>query len=499
MFKTKQIENKLDKVFDGVNVAANVIKSTMGAKGKSVIIYDGKDIRFTKDGVSVAKSIKLTDPIEDIGAKLVINSADKTVKNVGDGTTATSVMLQAFVNSYIKLLRIEPNINTNNTLKLIGDLLSDVYEVLDSESRKVEKVSEIASIASISSNSKELGQLIAEIYEQTGFDSYIGLEKSPVIGETQYTVEEGIDFDSPYVHPAFINEPNKTCVFNNAYVYITNEYIKYVDQYEQLLDEAFESGTPLVIMSPHFSSQFIKYCVMNKVQKRLKICLIKLPGHGRDIEDNIKDMTSYLTDGNTCEKIVVSDYNFVIYNKEKDSVQKRVNTLKQELDSANNDYDRDRLFYRIHKLQGSTATLFAGGNTEKAMDEEYDRLEDALGAVRGALRFGYSKGGGISLFNISRRLKYSDDMKFAAGILKEVLNAPLTTILNNGDYNLREITNLIDQETDEHGFNVATGEIVNVIKDGIIDPTLVLKESLKNSFSSFKLLINTEFVLHNVI
>ena len=500
--QTTHITQQKESILKGLNTVADAVASTMGAKGKTVIIGSNDNkapLRFTKDGVSVAKAINLPDPIENIGAQLVISAANKTVEETGDGTSLTSIFLQTMIQTTIKILKKESNVN--KVLIELENAVNKVIKSLQEKSIKVETINDIYNIANVSSNSEQIGELFKNIYTETkSFNSLLNLEKSENFTKTYYELTKGLEFeDSGYIHPAFMTNRNtEQIIYENAFVYITDQPVKTNNKYiEQLIEKvAIQNTTPLIIIAPKFGEGIKRTCIMNKVNNDIPVALLKLPGYGYGIKKNLEDLYSFLTPldgsdstsrGGMVDKIIASAYSFTLMNENTPYLEQRINQLKELSQSAIEHYDQKDYNKRLHNLQGSSVLIFAGGQTPEAQSEEYDRIEDAIGAVNTALKGGYVVGGGKELLN---QFEKCDNL-----ILCDVLLRPIEQILKNANCDPDKFSEYLNLPN--IGFNAKTLEDVDLLKEGIIDPTITLITALKNALSNTKLFINSSYVLFN--
>lgn len=470
-------------VINGMNKAVDIIKSTMGANGKLVAYKKDNTTYFTKDGVTVAKHIKFDNPYENIGAEIVISAANETVNRVGDGTTVTSVLVQSFLNTFQKYCTLY---NINTLIDIIDEDVEKIIEHLNNNTIKVEDTERVKHIATISSNSSKLGELIKEIYDNVGLDSLISLERSEDT-KTTYEISKGLQFESGLVHSEFKNNTT-SCVLHNANVIISTEGINNINPYKEIFSKAIENDLPILLIAPEFSQSFIRACILNKQNAGLNICLVRTPGFGGGQDKNIEDIRAFLSEDDTLEKVVVTEQYLTIYNTDTPYLKNRVNKLKQLYEGAENGHDSMDYYSRMYRLQGNTAIVYAGGVTEQSMQEEYDRLEDALYAVKAAIRGGYTIGGGYSLYYLSQTSPIISD------IVKEVLTKPVETIISNSNLN----PELILDKCYPTQYNVKTRNFEDFLEEGIIDPTEVLTNAISNSWAAVKLIVNTSNILLNV-
>lgn len=465
---TTIVETK-EKVLDGLFKAANVVASTMGAHGKYVLINRQGHSRFTKDGVSVAKEIKLRDPIQNIGAQLVINSAEKTVQECGDGTTATSVLLRAMSQRTIP----------NNTREYVTKLQEDIKAVIskvEENSNKLTTLDELEAIASTSGNSKEVGEILRTVYEKVGFESRVTLEEDEDSLETYYEVANGVEFtgNTGYISERFKNQRNGYCIFENAVVVIDKNKASDPKTYTDAIKYANDLNAPLVIISPNFSPSVIA-TVAGNIAKGLKACLVKAPGWGRNQVENYRDIEALRDAKGMVDKIEITPVAFTIYSESNEGIEKRIKEVEDSFGGYIEDHEKRFAEIRINKLRGTTAILYVGGITEKNRQEEFDRIEDALGAVQTAIEGGYVKGGGIALAEAGKGSQIEDICFSTAYQIKS--NAEL-------EQTIEEV-------------NVLTKKPCNLLEEGIIDPTPVVVQSLKNAFASYELLLNTNYIINN--
>lgn len=493
------ITNNLDKIIIGLNKAADIVKSTMGAKGKTVIIANNNynnNLRFTKDGVSVAKEIKLNDPIENIGAQILISAANKTVQECGDGTTLTSVLLQAMINEAIK--EVENN-DIKTVLKDLKVAVDEVCKKLLDIAKPIENIEQIKHIASISANSERLGNMFSEIYKQTGMEAMIHVEKSENSSHTYYEINKGIQFDSGYVHTSFMtNKDTEQAIYENAWVHIHEGKMNRIPVIvDKLVEEAVsKNNVPLIIFAEQFSDSVIRQISMSKVQQGFPICLIKTPGYGYGIKKNIDDIKSFLTpDGNISyggyvDKIVIDSYKFILYNEDTPNLKERIKQLKSLHKNAVEWIDQDDYLKRIHKMQNTSVVVFAGGQTVVSQNEEFDRIEDAVGAIKSGIEKGFVPGGGNTLYNLSKDILLDSS---GSKILSKTLQEPFRAILSNANENPDEVIKIIEKDS---LYNVKTGNTENIENTIVIDPVKILITALQTAFANTELLINTSNTIY---
>lgn len=466
---------RLEGIKKGINNSADIIVSTMGGLGKNVLIFDRDTMSFTKDGVSVAKKIKFPDPEENAGARLLINAANKTVEQCGDGTTLTSLFIREFMNSMFEQIKTRP---INEVIEEVKDAISQVVEKLFQRKIEVESLNEINKIALTSSKSKIIASLIEEIYRKTGFKANISVEMSRHFDTTYYEVTEGLSFEGGMIHNKFANQENGTCVFEKCLVYIIEETADDPEDYIKLFEDLHQRDIPILMIAPTYSDRFVRNMATNAA-RGLQICLVRTPGYGSGIKENIKDIKAFVTD-NIANKVVVDQYGFIIYNNpDKTSIKKRCKQLESMIESTAEEFYAHDYKERINRLNQSSAIIYVGGVTEKNAKEEFDRIEDAVGAVKAAFKKGYVRGAGVELAHISNELLLKPEAEY----IREILKKPYNQIMSNSNLVL---------PLSSTPYNVTTKQY----DESIIDPVYVLENALINSFALIELIINTSYLIH---
>lgn len=462
---TIHIEDQQEKLKKGLIKAADIITSSMGGGGSTVIIESKHKTIITKDGVTIAKNITLPDPIENIGAKLLISAAQKTVNQSGDGTTLTSLLLKEMI--------------VNTTLETLPTLKQECQRLkheLIRQSKEITNTDQLQQIAETSSNSKQIGELFKEIHNKTSLNTQIELELSEY-PNTYYQINSGYQINRGYIHPAFINNTlSKEVHYENAYVHIVQKQLHYVSkELEQLLTDCIQNDQPLIILANKFSDAVKSFLYNQKISRGAKVVAINLAGF--DIatqKKNAKDLESY-TDENYVDRVVVTSHYTTFYNKRKPNLEQRLIELKEHAKSAQEPQDKLDYEKRYNQLTNNIATIFVGGNTEEQRQEEYDRIEDAIGSVRSATESGYIYGAGKFLYD------NSSSPIFQAPYLKILANANITPT----------------QTEKQYGYNVKTNQIVNLYDEGIIDSTKNIIAAIDNALSNTELVLNTKYTLYN--
>jgi chaperonin GroEL len=472
------ITNDLKEVINGINKSADVIISTMGGSGKNVILANPKDINFTKDGVSVARKIKFDNTNENIGSQLLINAANKTVNECGDGTTLTSLFIKEFANYLYEYFNNPENKDINKTIEEIKEGIEEIKVKLNANASIIENNDDIYKIALTSSKSEKVANLIKEIYKKTGTNALITVELSSNSTYTYEEITEGLSFQSGYIHSGFANQQNNTCSFENPYIAILDEPMVSPDEFTDIIEELYNKNESVVFIAPNFSDAFVRFCLSNVKLKGLKCCLVKTPGYGFYQKENIKDINAF-TLSNRCNKVVISPDNIILYNNpDKGKINKRINQLQKASKNTTEKYDADDYINRIHSLEQSSAIIYVGGITEKNANEEYDRIEDAVGAVKSALVKGYVRGAGVELANIKLDSARKE-------MLEYIIQRPYFQILSNGNISTSNISDI--------PFNLKTKRQ----DSNIIDPVSVIENALDNAFALIELLINTSYIIYN--
>ena len=464
----------VEKVLAGIEKAANIITSTMGGRGKNVLFFENKRLQFTKDGVSVARKIQFKDQEEDAGAQMLITAGNKTVQECGDGTTLTSLLVKEFVTKLFELCKTRP---INEVLDEFSNQIETLKQELLKRSVKVETLDQIYNVALTSSKSEKLAQLIYEIYRKVGLKASISVQLSDHSPQSYYEVTKGLNFDGGFIHPLFANQLNGTYQAENPTIILSEEIMNDFEGYMDAFNDFHEQKIPLIIIAKDFSDSFIRIALTNKQTKNLDICLMKIPGWGDAQRENIRDIKSFWTNG-TVNKITVTQTDFTLYNNpDTKKVKNRVKQLQAQMESFTEEFDVQDFARRIDCLNQTSAIIYVGGKTFTNAQEEFDRIEDAVGACRAACKLGVVKGSGAELVDVAENLEWTETFR-------DVLYAPARKILNNANLPL---------EPTDQAFNVKT----KMLDDTLTDPTNVLISAFQNSFALAELLINTSTILYD--
>lgn len=477
--KEMRLENNVNSVtgvLNGVRKASEIITSTMGGSGKNVLMFEKKNLQFTKDGVSVAKKIQFKDPEEDAGAQMLITAANKTVNECGDGTTLTSLFTQEFVSNLFKICETAP---INKTLDQWRNQIQIVIDELTKRSTKIESLDDILNIAMTSCKNEHLARYIYEIYRKVGLKASISVQLSNHSPATYYEITKGLNFDGGLIHPLFANQINGTFQAEKPQIWISEESLGRMEDYIEAINDLHEQNIPLVIIARDYSDSFIRYALTNKNAKNLQICLLKLPGWGAGVKENVKDIKAFLTQ-QTCNKITVTPTDFTIYNNpDSKKIRTRIKQLEAQAEAYTEDFDIKDFQRRIDTLNQTSAIIYVGGRTLANAQEEFDRIEDAVGACKTAVKSGYVKGAGAELVDIVdySKLQFTDEFR-------NTILSPARKILSNANIQL---------EATSQPFNVKTKQL----DPTLLDPTNVIINALLNSFALAELLINTSYILHD--
>ena len=510
------------KLRSGIDALANAVKVTLGPKGRNVVIQKsfGAPV-VTKDGVSVAKEIELEDAVENMGAQMVKEVASKTADIAGDGTTTATVLAQAMIQEGMK--NVAAGANPMDLKRGIEKAVKAVVANLKSQSEIIgDDFSKIEQVASISANNdNEIGKLIAGAMEKVSKDGVITVEEAK--GTDTYMDEViGMQFDRGYLSPYFVtNSENMTTEYDNPYILIHDKKIGNMQDILPVLEQVVQSNRPLLIIAEDVESQALGVLVVNRLRAQLKIVAVKAPGFGDRRKAMLEDI-AILTGGTviseeqgykldsvtvdmlgTCEKIVVDKDNTTIVNGNgnESSIEARINTIKQQIESTTSDYDREKLQERLAKLAGGVAVLYVGAATEVEMKEKKDRVDDALHATRAAVEEGIVTGGGVALVRAIDALDgmegENDDQSTGIAIVRKALESPLRTIAENAGVEGSVVLMKVKDSQGSHGFNARTETYEDLKAAGVVDPTKVSRIAVENAASIAAMVLTTECVIND--
>ncbi|MBP9069238.1 MAG: chaperonin GroEL [Bacteroidia bacterium] len=509
-----------DALKRGVDKLANAVKVTLGPKGRNVII----DKKFgspaiTKDGVTVAKEIELSDPVENMGAQLLKEVASKTADIAGDGTTTATVLAQAIVTGGLK--NVAAGANPMDLKRGIDKAVALVVENLAKQSTSIgNDIKKIEQVATISANNDStIGKLIAEAMGKVKKEGVITVEEAKGT-DTSVDVVEGMEFDRGYISPYFITDVEKMeTVLDNPYVLIYEKKISAMKELLPILEKAVQTGKPLLIIAEDLDGEALQTLVVNRLRANLKIAAVKAPGFGDRRKAMLEDL-AILTGGTfisedrgfklesaelnmlgKAEKITIDKDNTTIVNGagKKADIVARVNALKSQIEATTSDYDREKLQERLAKLAGGVAVLYVGAASEVEMKEKKDRVDDALAATRAAVEEGIVPGGGVAYIravsSLDKAKGSNDDETTGIQIVKRALEEPLRQICANSGIEGSIVVQRVKEGKDDFGFNARTEVFENLLKAGVIDPTKVSRVALENAASVAGMLLTTDCVL----
>jgi len=508
-------------LFEGVTKLTDAVKVTMGPRGRNVLIQKSYGApHITKDGVSVAREIELVDSLENMGAQLVKEVASNTADEAGDGTTTATVLAHAIFKEGLR--NITAGANPIEVKRGMDKASSAIIEELKKISKEVKDKKEIAQVATISANSDAIiGDLIAEAMDKVGKDGVITVEEAKGIND-DLEVVEGMQFDRGYISPYFVTNTEKmTCELESPIILLTDSKLTSLKDLVPMLEQVQQSGHPLLIIADDIEGEALSTLVLNKLKGVLNITAVKAPGFGDRKKEMLKDIAiltgaTLITEelGLTLEKATLADLgqagrvvidkdNTVIVDGkgDKNAVAARVNEIKTQVASTTSEYDKEKLQERLAKLSGGVAVIKVGAATETEMKEKKDRVDDALSATKAAVDEGIVIGGGAALIKASQAVKLNlkDDEAVGADIILRAVFAPMKQIAQNAGFDAGVVADKIANSTDANlGFNAATGEYVDMLEAGIIDPLKVERVALQNATSVASLLLTTEATVSDI-
>jgi len=499
------------KLSNGIEKIAKAVKSTLGPAGQTVLIespHHTHGITVTKDGVTVAKSIALLDPTEHLAVRIMQEAAEKTATSAGDGTTTAIVLTEALIKAGNKFIK-------NNKTQVLRDLASDTNLIVSNLKAKAKQVSNkmLADVASISANNdKILGDIISEVYTKVGKHGIVAVDKSET-SETYYDYTNGLKVDRGYQSPLFVNNQKKDeCILEDVHILVSDAPIDNILNIENVLKPVIQEGKKLLIIAPT-STNVVNTLAANVMKNGLKICTVPPPNFGYKQHELMQDIAisvnaTYFSEktgddlslmtvndlGHAAKVIVGRDSTVIIKDNEEDSqlgMSERIKELQEAHKNATKKQDKEFILSRIASLKGGVGVIFVGGNTDLEQKELYDRVDDAVCAVRSALEEGIVTGGGLALFSESCNL---DDSTVSRQILKEALKAPINQIISNAGLNPEEITgeNLV---SGDYGYDVKNGVYGDMYDMGIIDPLKVTRSALQNAVSVATTILSTNAIV----
>lgn len=520
---SKQIEFNSDaraKLKAGVDALANAVKTTLGPKGRNVVI--GKKFgapHVTKDGVTVAKEIELKDPVENMGAQMVKEVASKTADIAGDGTTTATVLAQALVTAGLKNVTAGANpIDLKRGIdKAVGHVVRELKNISQEVGSNTDKIKQVATISA--NNDEMIGSLIAEAMKVVGNDGVITVEEAKGT-ETEVKTVEGMQFDRGYLSPYFVtNQEKMTTEMDSPYILLVDKKISSMKELLPVLEPVVQSGQGLLIIAEDLDGDALGTLVVNRIRGALKIAAVKAPGFGEKRKEMLQDLAILtgatvisedmglsLADANmshlgSAEKVEITKDKTTIINGngETQLIHDRVSQIRTQIDQAASDYEKEKLQERLAKLAGGVAVLYIGAPTETEMKEKKDRVDDALAATRAAVEEGIVPGGGVALIRCIAALDdvntLNEDEKLGVAIVRKSLESPLYQIVANAGDNSDMIVHFVKTNTGAYGYNARTGEFGDMLEMGIIDPTKVTRTAIENAASIASMLLMTECVI----
>jgi chaperonin GroEL len=516
-------EDARQKILKGVRTLTDAVKVTLGPKGRNVIIDKSYGTpHITKDGVTVAKEIELEDKFENMGAQMVKEVASKTVDKAGDGTTTATVLAEAIYSEGLR--NVAAGANPLDLKRGMEKALKVVVQDLEKRSKKIETRQEIAQVATISANNdSEIGEIIAQAMERVGRDGTITVEEGKGF-ETELDVVKGMKFDRGYLSSYFMtNAESQECVLEDAYVLIYEKKISSIKEIIPLLQAIVETGRPLLIIAEDVEGEALATLVVNRIRAGLKVSAVKAPGFGdrrkamlQDIAivtgaEMISEELGYKLENTTIEQLgrvkkaisTKDDTTLVEGAGDKAAIQDRAAQIKRQIEESTSDYDKEKLQERLAKLVGGVAVINVGAATELEMKEKKDRVDDAQRATAAAVEEGILPGGGtayIRAIPLVNQLadKLEGDEKTGARILARILSSPLRQIAENAGQEGAIIVQQVETMGERFGYNALTGEYVDMISAGILDPTKVVRCALENAVSIAALLLTTEAIVADI-
>jgi chaperonin GroEL len=517
----KYAEDARKALEGGVDAVANAVKVTLGPKGRYVVL----DKKFgaptiTNDGVTIAREIEVEDVFQNQGAQLVREVATATNDVAGDGTTTATVLAQSIVREGLK--NVAAGANPLGLKRGIEKAVDEVVKNIEKQSTEISGKDQIARVATISAGDDEIGDVIADAIEKVGKDGVVNVEEGQTFGmDLEFT--EGMQFDKGYISPYMVTDQERMeATLEDPYILIANQKIGSVRDLLPVLEQTIQSGKPLLIIAEDVEGESLATLVVNKLRGTFTGVAVKAPGFGdrrkRMLEDiailtggeviteemGLKLENTQISQLGRARRVVVAKDTTTIVdgNGDSDSIKGRINQIKTEIENTDSDFDREKLQERLAKLSGGVAVVKVGAATETEMKEKKHRVEDALQATRAALEEGIVPGGGVALLTAQKAIdldRFEDeDEKTGAKIVLRALEEPLRQIAQNGGLEGSVIVSDVRRGKKGHGLNAATGEIVDLVKEGIIDPAMVTRSALQNAASIAKNILTTEAIVAEI-
>ena len=510
-------ENARRALERGVNTLAEAVKVTLGPRGRNVVIEKkfGSPV-ITNDGVTIAKEIEVDDQFENMGAQLVREVASKTNDIAGDGTTTATVLAQAIVKEGLKA--VAAGAMPLQVKRGIDKAVEAVVEEIKSKSTKIEGKEAIAQVATISANDPEIGNLLAEAMERVTAEGVITVEESKGTS-TQLEVVEGMQFDKGYISPYFVTDADRMeVVVEEPYILLYEKKLSSIADLVPVMEKVSKTGRPIVFIAEDVDGEALATLVVNKIRGNINSVAVKAPGFGDRRKAMLEDIAT-LTGGQfitedlglklenitleqlgTAKRVVVTKENTTIVDGHgsADEISGRVSLLKRQIADSESDYDKEKLQERLAKLSGGVAVIQVGAATETELKEKKARIDDAMHATRAAVEEGIVPGGGVTLLNaaaVLANMKLDGDAQIGVNIIRRALEEPVRQIAENAGAEGSVVVNQVKSLPVGHGFNAATGEFVDLIKAGVVDPAKVVRAALQNAASIAGLILTTEVLI----
>ncbi len=513
-------EEARQAILRGVNVLNNVVKETLGPRGKNIIL----DKKFgaptsTKDGVTVAKEIELKDPLENMGAQLVKEVASKTSDVAGDGTTTATVLAQVIYSEGLKY--VTAGANPNLIKKGIDKAVEKIVKELKESSKEVtgEMIAQVGAISA--NNDKSVGQIIAEAMDKVGKDGVITVEEAKGL-ETTTEIVEGMQFDRGYLSPYFVTDPDRMeCILENSLILLHEKKISNLRELLPLLENIAKMGNPLLVIAEEVEGEALATLVVNKLKGTFACAAVKAPGFGDRRKAMLEDIAvitggKVITEdigvklenvsvdwlGETKKVVIDKDNTTIVEGKgKKENVQARIKQIRTQIEDTTSDYDSEKLQERLAKMVGGVALIKVGAATESELKEKKARVEDAMHATKAAVEEGIVAGGGVALLRarkVLESLKFDDDIQLGINIIKRAIEEPLRQIANNAGYEGSIIVEKVKEMEKDMGFNALTEKMEDLIASGVLDPTKVVRTALQNAASIGGLMLTTEGLVSDI-
>ena len=508
-------EEAREKLKRGIDRLTNAVRITLGPRGRNVVL--AKEFgppKVVNDGVTIAEEQEYLDEFENMGAQLVKQVAKETEDAAGDGTTTATLLAHAILTEGMK--NVTAGANPMMLKRGLDKAVEVVVEELEKQSKELKTKEEMARVATISSNDEEIGKIIADTMEAAGKDGVITVEESDTI-QTYYEIVEGMQFDRGYLSPYFVTNPERMeAELKEPYILITDQEVKKARDLVPILEKVAQTGKPLLVIASDVEGEALTTLVINKLRGTLQSVAVKAPGFGDRRKAMLQDI-AILTGGQViaedagmkvesatldmlgrAERVVVTDDDTTIIGGkgDKKEIQARIEQIKKQMETADSDYDREKLQERMAKLAGGVVIIKVGAATEAELEEKKHRMEDALEATKAAVEEGILPGGGVALLNAAKALdplleKLDGDEKLGARILQKALEAPMKQLAENAGYEGNLIVEKVKGMEPGTGFDVVTEQYVDMMKAGIIDPAKVTKSAVLNAVSVAGLLLTS--------